>query len=313
MTLDLQVRAMIEAMAATDMPVWETLEPAVARQVMSTMTGAGGPKPEIARVEDVSIPTAFGRIGARIYRPSSRCDGLILFYHGGGWVLGDLDTADILCRTLALRTGCAVLSVDYRLAPEHPFPAAVDDSFAALRWAIEHVESLAGVRVPIIVAGESAGANLAAVVAMLARDAGIDLAFQLLFYPATDAACDTLSHEAFGQGPILTRSLIGWFWGHYVPEETARNDPRASPLRAGSFAGLAPALIQTAEHDPLRDEGEAYGAALAQAGVRTIVQRLPGLVHGYAGLASVISAADQAVADAAEAVRIRCAELRAEA
>ena len=243
------------------------------------------------------MPGATGSLRARIYRPDA--DGelpTIVFFHGGGFVIGDLDTHDNQCRTLCHDAGAVVLSVDYRLAPEAPFPAAVEDCFAATRWAAEHVAELGGDAQRIAVAGDSAGGNLAAVVAQMAARRGRPRAGG----PAPHLSghglrrCEYPSETENGEGYFLTRADMAWFAGHYVAGEDPAN-PRLSPLRAPDLSGLPPAVVATAEYDPLRDQGDAYADALEQAGVPVVKRRYDGLIHGFFDLSALSPAAAAAV------------------
>lgn len=301
MALHPELAPLMEMMAAAGLPPIETLDPSAARAMTAAMGANTPPGPVISHVEEITLPTRDGSIGARLYRPQTPATGLMVYFHGGGWVLGTLDSCDGLCRALADRSGIALLSVDYRLAPENPFPAAANDAIDALIWASGDVERLAGAKVPLTVSGDSAGGNLAIVAALAARDAGVALTHQLLFYPVTDAACDTPSYAENEEAPVLTARLMRWFWDHYVQQAHDRADWRASPLRAENLAGLPPAFIQTAELDPLRDEAELFGARLAAAGVDVTVDRIHGFVHGYANMYPFVPAAsaalDRAVAD----------------
>ena len=257
--------------------------------------------------EDERIPGAGGPIPVRIYRPSAGDGGTLVYFHGGGWVLGSVRTIHGVCSTIAKESGCTVVSVDYRLAPEHPFPAAVDDAWSATTWAFEHGHELGSG--PVAVGGDSAGGNLAAVVAMRARDADLPLALQLLVYPVTDAGLDTPSYEENATGYWLTRAGMVWFWDQYVPTGD-RFHPDASPLRSGNLAGVAPALVITAEYDPLRDEGEAYADRLSEAGVSVKLHRYDGLIHGFFRLPAYIDAAYDALTESASAVREAIARAR---
>jgi acetyl esterase len=261
----------------------------------------------VRSVEQVVLPGPAGQLPARVYRPE--LDGLlptIVFFHGGGFVIGDLDTHEDHARLLAAEVGAVVLSVEYRLAPEHPFPAAYEDCLAATVWAGEHVDELGGDAARIAVAGDSAGGNLAAAVALAARDSGPRLAAQLLLYPAVDFVedADHASRVENAEGLFLTAQDMRWFGDHYVPDVALRTDPRASVLAAPDLSGLPPAVIGTAEYDPLRDEGEAYAAALQEAGVQVELRRFDGLIHGFFGL-GVVSPGS------AQAARELCAALKA--
>lgn len=234
------------------------------------------------RVEDLEIPGDGGPIPARLYTPLESADigPLIVFFHGGGWSVGSIDACDNVCRFLAAHSGFRVLSVGYRLAPEHPFPAAVDDASAAYRFAYENAEALGTQPGRIVVAGESAGGNLAAVVAREATEAGIAPAFQLLFCPITDLSRKTRSYSLFAEGYVLTEAQMDWFRDNYLSKPSHATDPRASPLLAAEFAGLPPGYIAVSGFDPLRDEGEEYARRLRDAGVAVALRRHPGLVHG---------------------------------
>jgi acetyl esterase len=244
------------------------------------------PRPEgeqVGNVEDRTIPGPAGDIPVRIYTPAEASGELpaLVWYHGGGWVIGTLDSADYACRMLTNASGCKVISVDYRLAPEHKFPAAVDDALAAHAWVSENGGEFGVDARRVAVGGDSAGGNLAAVVAQLTRDAGRKPAFQALVYPVTDYGVDTQSYQENGEGYLLTRDSMEWFYDHYVNDPAEADDPRLSPLRAEDLAGLPPALIITAEFDPLRDEGEAYASRLKEAGVPVTQRRYGGQIHGF--------------------------------
>jgi acetyl esterase len=248
-------------------------------------------------IEDVVL----GSVRARRYAPRETPAATVVYLHGGGWVLGDLDDFDSICVHLAVESGCELFSVDYRLAPEHPFPAAVEDAFAALRAAAE----LAAGR-PLVVAGDSAGGNLAAVTALRARDAGAPrVALQALVYAILDHDLERASYLANGTSPgyVLTTDDMRWFWDHYLGDPAGRGDPLASPLRAGDLTGVAPALVVVAEYDPLRDEGIAYAERLRDAGVRVGLLELPGAVHGLLGMLGVADAAAKAASAIALALR----------
>jgi acetyl esterase len=244
------------------------------------------PGREVAQVEDRVV----SGVPVRIYRPSAPGPlPVVVYYHGGGFTICNLETHDGVCRMLANDSDAIVISVDYRLAPEHKYPAAVEDAYAALLWTAENAASLGGDATRLAVAGDSAGGNLSAVVAQRARDeAGPELIFQLLIYPATDFAGDYPSRYENATGYFLTKVHVEWFAEQYLPSAEVAGDPQVSPLRAGTLAGLPPALVITAEYDPLRDEGEAYGAGLAEAGVPVTVHRADGLFHGFFGMGPFI-------------------------
>jgi len=251
-----------------------------------------GPPQPVAAVEALEVAGPGGALPVRLYRPVSQDDGalpLLVYFHGGGWVLGGIDSHDGLCRRLANQSGCAIASVEYRLAPEHPFPAGIEDASAALKALSRMAASLGLDPRRIGVGGDSAGGTLAAVTALRARDeAGPPLAFQLLLYPVCDMAMDTDSHVAFAEGHLLTRATLEWFRRHYLGN-TDPSDWRASPLLAASLDGLPPAFVLTASHDPLRDEGEAYARRLVEAGVPTTTWRVEGMLHGFLPMDKLIS------------------------
>jgi acetyl esterase len=259
------------------------------------------PGPEVATVEDLRIPVRDGEIGARRYAPEG-ADNLIVYVHGGGFVIGNLDTHDATCRILANEARATVISVDYRLAPEHPFPAGLEDSYAALCWVAENAAAIGGDPARLAVGGDSAGGNLAAVVSLLARDrGGPKLAHQLLVYPATDMRGDTVSMRENGSGYFLTHDVMVWFSNHYVSAQE-RLLPHASPLLAPDLSGLPPATVITAEFDPLRDEGEAYAARLRESGVPVELTRYDGMIHGFFTIL-MFRQAQEAVESATSALR----------
>ena len=263
----------------------------------------------MARIESVQIPGPGGDVAARLYvPPGAESQGalpLLVYFHGGGWVIGDLETHDDPCRFLAAHSGAALLAVDYRLAPEHPFPAAVDDAEAAYGWATANAVRLGVDPARIAVGGDSAGANLAAAVCLLTREGGGPMpTMQLLIYPATDATGDAASRRTFGEGFLLTRNDMDWFEERYLPEDSDRSDPRVSVLRAPDLSSLPPAYVATAGFDPLRDEGEAFAARLREAGVPVALRRHRGLVHSYANLTAICPSARAAMLEAAGALRM---------
>jgi acetyl esterase len=283
MPLNEAVGAFLEEMAAQGVKPIHESTPEEVRGLTAGLSELYGTGPDMARVEDTTIPVVGGSIAARILVPTVAPRGVFIYFHGGGWVIGgNIDEFDTLGRKLAAGTGCAVVLVDYRLAPEHRYPVAVDDSYAALEWTSAHVADIAGSEVPVIVGGDSAGGNLAAVVAQRARDrGGPPVAFQALIYPVTDADLDNGSYTADENQLLLSRDSMVWFWDHYLPDAERRSEPDASPLRAGDFAGLPPAIVLTAEYDVLRDEGEAYADRLQEAGVPVERYRVPGQMHGF--------------------------------
>jgi acetyl esterase len=266
-----------------------------------------GPRRPMAAVERLEIPGPGGAIPARLYVPHglpASPQPLIVHFHGGGWVIGSLDTADGVCRFLSTSVGARVLSVDYRLAPEHPFPAAVEDAFAAFRWAAVRAPELDSDPSRIVLAGDSAGGNLAAATSLLAAALGEHRpAMQLLLYPVTDAVGGQRSRDLFADGFLLTRTDMDWFEAHYLPDESALRDPRVSMLRAADLSGLPPTHVATAGFDPLRDEGELFAVRARAAGVRTVLHRHPGLIHGFANMTAISRTARAAMHGIAAALR----------
>ena len=264
-----------------------------------------GRRIEVGRVEDRQIPGPAGPIGARLYAPAGLAQPapLVVYYHGGGHVICDLDTHDQPCRFLAAQVPAPVLSIDYRLGPEHRFPAAVEDSLAAFEWARSHAAELGADPERIAVAGDSAGGNLAAAVAQLAAADGAGPAFQALIYPVTDYSSKRPSYETFAEGFFLTRAEMDWFRDNYFADPADRTDPRASPILAADVRGLAPAYVVTAGFDPLRDEGEAYARRLTEAGVACALRRESDLVHGFVNAVGLSQRAREAMSAVAEAIR----------
>lgn len=295
--------AVLEQVGGPDL---SEMTPAEARAAFAT-TAATSPRAEVASVVDHLVAGPHGEFTVRVYRPATAGDHdllpVLVWFHGGGWVVGDLETADPTCRALANRSGCCVVSVDYHLAPEHPYPAAVDDAVSAIEWVAARSGDLTVDAHRLAVGGDSAGGNLAAVAAqLLAAARGPKPRFQLLVYPATDL---TLSHPSIdenGEGHLLTKATMRWFVTNYVGGRDATN-PRMSPLRSSDLSGLPPALVITAEFDPLRDEGEAYAHALQQAGVACELRRYDGQIHLFIGLFGMIEDGDVALTHAAHALR----------
>jgi len=305
MPLDPQAQRVIDAMAALNLKPVEESTPAEARESIRARTAALGPFPDVAAVVDHRVPVAGGEITVRAYSPGGPGPHpALVYYHGGGWVIGDLHTHDGLCRSLTNAARCAVLSVDYRLAPESKYPVAVEDSYAALLWIAANADRLGIDRRRIAVGGDSAGGNLATVVALAARDRkGPRLALQVLIYPVTDHDLDTRSYVENATGYVLTREGMRWFWNQYLAREAQGREPYASPLRASSLAGLPPALVITAEYDPLCDEGEAYAARLRDAGVPVTLTRYPGMFHGFVRMTNILDKARTALDEIASSVQ----------
>jgi acetyl esterase len=302
-----EVRALLEMMDAQAAPPLESQDPAEARTSrVERMKILGGEPDALGRVEDLSIPGPGGNVPLRVY--ASEYGGLrpaLVYFHGGGFVLGNLDTHDAVCRALAKESGAVVISVDYRLSPEHKFPAAVEDSHAATVWAGANAVRLGIDACRIAVGGDSAGGNLATVIAMRCRDAGgPTLASQVLLYPVTDfSSFETCSYRELGEGYFLTRAKMGWFTGHYLASTEQARHPEVSPLLAPNLSGLPSALVITAEFDHLRDEGEAYAQYLQQAGVPVTVTRYPGMIHGFVAMRGVLAGGRQAIQEVAKFIR----------
>ncbi|MGI8779795.1 MAG: alpha/beta hydrolase [Solirubrobacteraceae bacterium] len=305
MTLDPQVQALwAERLAAGTRPVHElTAHEARAADLDATRRGARAPEP-VARVLDREIPGPSGSIPIRIYEAASPGPlPVLVYFFGGGWVIGTIEASDAVCRRVANAARCAVVAVAYRRAPEHRFPAAVADCYAATHWIAGHAGELGLDGQRLAVAGASGGGNLAAVVARLARDrGGPPLVHQLLVYPVADHLADTPSMWTRAD-PFFSAPDLAWAWSHYLADPADGASTLASPLRAADLSGLAPALVITAEHDPLRDEGEAYAARLAAAGVRVELTRYDGMVHGFFAMGARVAAARGAMEQAAAALR----------
>ncbi len=302
MPVDPNIRLMLDAMAGADPVELPDMTVPEARAVMAQLALVDGEPEPVADVTDRSIDGPGGPIPVRIYRdgPSGGAQPVLIWYHGGGWVIGDLSSADTTARKLARRTGAVVVSVDYRLAPEHPAPAAVEDCWTAFEWVAAHAGEIGGDPDRLAVGGDSAGGNLAAIVAVMARDAGrSQLLHQLLVYPATDLTASSASIDENGEGYLLTKKAMEWFMGHYLAGADP-TDPSVSPMFVDDLSGVAPATVITAEFDPLRDEGQAYAARLTQAGVDCDCRNYDGMIHGFFALATVTPTTDEAI-DAASA------------
>ena len=297
MPLDPQAQRVVEAIAALNLTPTEQSTPEEARESMRSRTAALGPFEEVAAVTDHRLPVAGGEIAVRAYSPGGPGPHPVLvYYHGGGWVIGDLYTHDGLCRSLTNAARCAVVSVDYRLAPESKYPVAAEDSYAALRWVVANAARLGIDPRRVAVGGDSAGGNLATVVALMAHErGGPRLVHQVLIYPVTDHDLGTPSYRENATGYVLTREGMRWFWSHYLAREADGRHPHASPLRATSLAGLPSALVITAECDPLRDEGEAYAARLRDAGVPVTLTRYTGMFHGFVRMTRILDKARMAL------------------
>jgi acetyl esterase len=311
MPLDPQARVYLDKLASLDLPGFHTMPPAEARKLFRTMRGLAGRPDPVDAVEDRITP---GSIPLRLYRPlgPSRPPGspagppspVLVFFHGGGWVLGDIETVDNLCRRLANASGCAVVSVDYRLAPEAKFPGPLDDCFEAVEFIAREAESFGIDPRRIAVGGDSAGGNLAAAVTLRARGrAELAIAFQLLIYPITDFRFDTPSYSENSEGYGLSRDMMAWYWDQYLARPEDGESPFASPSRADDLAGLPPAFVITAGFDVLRDEGRAYADRLSEAGVPIELAHYPGMIHGFLQMADSFDQGKLAIAEAGRALR----------
>jgi len=306
MTLDPQAKAILDQLAAAEGPKLYDLPPTQAREMYNGMAQVfDAIDVPIGAVSDKLIPGPAADIPVRIYTPVAKGDALpvLVYFHGGGWVIGNIATHDKLARRLANEGNCVVVSVDYRLAPEDPFPAAVDDCYAALEWVEKNASEIGGDANRIAVGGDSAGGNLAAVMALKARnDKGPEIGFQLLIYPVTDARMDTKSYQDFAEGYLLEKRSMEWFFDQYAPEGLDRAQRYLSPLRAQTLKNLPPAYIITAGHDVLRDEGKAYADALKEAGGDVTYVNYEGMVHGFFNMQAVLDTAKTAIKDAAQAL-----------
>ncbi|MFC3476205.1 alpha/beta hydrolase [Halobacterium litoreum] len=296
--LDPDLAAEIDRIEAAGVPEWHQLSVASARRVEDEVFAASDAR-DVAFVRDLSFAGPAGDVPVRVYRddpyPESPAP-VVVFYHGGGWTLGTLDSIGGVCRELAARADCVVVSVDYRLAPEHPFPAAHDDADAALQWVVDNADSFGGDPERVAVAGTSAGGNLAASVALRARETdGPELAHQALLYPMTDRDTSRDSYDEHGDGPLLTRADVEWFWDNYCRSPVDAANPYASVLRARDHGDLPTATVVTAGHDPLRDEGAAYADALADDGTPVDHQHYPSMAHGFLSLTDDVGVADDAM------------------
>lgn len=315
MTLHPQSQAYLDQMAALALaPIWEVGVEA-ARERGRAGLAAVPAGPDLPRVEDRTVPGPAGEIPVRVYAPSEEAGlPVLVWFHGGGWVLGSVDGSDPVCRRLAERSGAIVVSVDYRMAPEDVAPAALDDCVAVTRWAAEHASEFGGDGSRVAVGGDSAGGNLAAAVALHARDhGGPVLAHQLLVYPVADSRMDSTSYETRSEGFGLGREAMEWFWEQYVPQGGAvsREDPRVSPVHASDLVGLPRAHVITVEYDPLCDEGDAYAARLEAAGVTVRHERVAGHLHGFFGNPHLFDAGDASISDAASELQTSFAALAA--
>jgi len=303
MPLDPQIMQVMEQVAALGLPAAHTVSPAEARANAKKRPRAPGP--EVAKVEDRNIPGPDGDVPVRIYSPEG--DGpfpILAWFHGGGWVVGDLESADGSARNLCVGGQCVVVSVDYRLAPETKFPGPAEDCWAATTWAVNNASSINGDPTRLAVGGDSAGGNLAAAMSLMAADrGGPEIALQLLVYPAVGPELNTVSSNENAEGYSLTKATMEWYWDHYLNGDEDAANPYAAPIQAKSLAGQPPALVITAEFDPLRDEGEAYAERLREAGVEATYTRYDGVIHGFFNMGAVVDKGQQAVDEASAALR----------
>lgn len=308
MALDDATSALITAFRAAGRPPLTEQTPQAARDAGAAARVSNPPGPEMARVDNVLLDTepyggTPGSFRVRVLVPHGEVRAVLVFYHGGGWVLGDIDGHDAVGRLLAQETHSAVVMVDYRKAPEFPYPVAVHDSWAALLWTAANLDDIAAPGLPILVGGDSAGANLATIVARHARDkGGPEIALQVLIYPVTDCDLETESYRDPANALLLSRDSMIWFLDHYVPDAQQRAHPDVSPLRAADLSGLPPAIVLTAEHDVLRDEGEAYARALSDAGVDVDFERLAGQMHGFFPMVGILPGSAATVARIADSI-----------
>jgi acetyl esterase len=305
MPLDPQAQKVVDALAALNLKPIKDSTPAEARESMRTRTAALGPFEEVAAVADHRVPVTGGEIMVRVYRPAGvGPHPVLVFYHGGGWVIGDLYTHDGICRSIVNAAGCAVAAVDYRLAPEFKYPTPVEDSYAGLLWVVANATRLGLDPARVAVGGDSAGGNLAAVMALLARDRhGPRLLLQVLVYPVTNHDFGTVSYRENATGYVLGTEDMRWFWRHYLARQEQGREPQASPLLAKSLANLPPALVITAGCDPLRDEGEAYAGRLRDAGAAVTLTQYAGMFHGFLRMTRILDQSRVLLDEVAAALR----------
>jgi acetyl esterase/lipase len=305
MPLDPQAQNVVDTIAALNLKPFKDSTPTEAREAMRTRTAGLGPVEDVPAVADHRVPVEGGEITVRLYAPAGvGPPPVLVFYHGGGWVIGDLYTHDGLCRSIVNAAGCAVASVDYRLAPEFKFPVAVEDSYTALKWVAANGPRLGLDSARLAVGGDSAGGNLAAVMALLGRDRrGPRILLQVLVYPVTNYDFGAKSYVENATGYLLTTEDMRWFWRHYLSREEQGQEVTASPMRAKSLADLPPALVMTAGCDPLRDEGAAYAARLRDSGVPVTVTQYPGMFHGFMRMTRILDQARAGLDEVATALR----------
>lgn len=305
MPLDQQADTFLRQLEEMGGPALNEMSPEEAREALAQMAEFGGEPESVGDITNRSIPGPEGDIPVRIYTPEgSGPFPALVYFHGGGWVVGDLEMVDAACARLTNRAEAVVVSVDYRLAPENKFPAPVTDCYAATQWVSENAAELNVDSQRIAVGGDSAGGNLAAVISVMARDSGTPgIAYQLLFYPVTNMDYETQSYRENGADYFLTTDMMRWFWGHYLESEEIGRDIQASPLLMEDASNLPPAFVATAEFDPLRDEGEAYAELLEKAGNQVTARRYDGQIHGFVTLSGVMDGGKQAIDDAGAQLR----------
>lgn len=306
MSLDPQLKAYLDALEELGAPPLNSVPVDVARKMYEKgAEQTRGTPPEPMAIDELLIPGPESELKAWLYRPNAEKNlPVLVFFHGGGFTIGSLQSHDAVCRHLCMEAECLVLSVDYRLAPEHKFPAAVEDAWAATCWAVNNAEQLGGDADRVAVCGDSAGGNLAAIVCLKAREAGDpQLAFQLLIYPGIDMSCSLPSHDAFATGYRLTRDLITWFYQAYFTTDDDVTHWQASPINAHSLAGLPPAFILSAGYDPLQDENKSYAYKLEAAGVKVVHSHYPDMIHGFFTMPGVLDRACDALSESAAALR----------
>ncbi len=305
MPLEPQIKAILDQAAAAKAPPLSSMSPGQARDEFRTMLESfGGTPPAVAKSEDRAIDGPAGQIKLRVYTPEGKAPfPVLVFFHGGGWVLGDLESHDALCRALTNEARCVTVAVDYRRAPEHKFPAAAEDCYAATLWVANNGGLLNANPAQLAVGGDSAGGNLAAAISLMARDRGAPhICYQLLMYPALDSSLQSPSQKEFADGYLLTRADMAWFWGHYLAADADRSNPYCCPAAAADLTGLPRAMVITAEFDPLRDEGAAYAQRLRQAKVPVVYKQYEGVTHGFMSMASFLDQGRKAISDAAAGV-----------
>ena len=311
MTLHPQAQALLDAFSEQNLPPFEQMSPTQARLVALGFRDLQGEPEAVGEVRDILVPGPAGMLPVRVYHPTpGETRPLVVYFHGGGWVIGDVEIVDKPCRALANASRCVVASVNYRLSPETKFPAPAEDCYAATNWLAEHAAEIGSDANAVAVAGDSAGGNLAAVVALMARDRrGPKLAFQLLVYPVTAPARGTEleSYTQNADGYLLTRAAMEWFWDHYLASPEDGQNPYASPLHAPDLAGLPPAMVVTAQFDPLRDEGRAYAGRLREAGVAVKESHYDDMIHGFFWMAGALDRGKELIAEMGNELRQRLA------